>query len=178
MTSGLGSETAENIAVVPIPRESSAVTAFFARSIAALFAALALFHAVAAPCAPLRGIDGRWLTFDDATHARRSIIEIERDGQHVTGRIVEIYPKPGEDPDPVCDRCTGVNRGRKILGLAILDMETEADGVRFNGTVLDPENGKVYQGVVTLESDGRRLVLRGYVGIPLFGRTEIWSRFE
>ena len=178
MTSGLGSETAENIAVVPIPRESSAVAVFFARSIAALFAALALFHAVAAQCAPLRGIDGRWLTFDDAMHARRSIVEIERDGRRVTGRIVEIYSNPGEDPDPVCDRCRGANRGRKIRGLAILNMEADADELHFNGTVLDPEDGKVYQGVVTLESDGRRLVLRGYVGIPLFGRTEIWSRFE
>ena len=46
------------------------------------------------------------------------------------------------------------------------------------GTVLDPEEGKVYRCVVTLESDGRRLVIRGYVGLPLFGRTEAWTRFE
>ena len=176
MTSGLGSGTAGTIAVVQMPREASA--AFFARSIAVLFAALALFHVVAAPCAPVRGIDGRWLTFDDATHARRSIVEIERDGRRVTGRIVEIYSNPGEDPDPVCERCAGADRGRRIRGLAILNLEAEADGLHFKGTVLDPEDGKVYLGAVTLEADGKRLVLRGYVLLPIFGRTEIWRRLE
>ena len=166
-------------AVVQRPHNSSAVDGLFARPIgAALLAVFALVHVAAAPCAPAPGISGRWLTFDDATQAPRSIVEIERDGRRVTGRIVEIYSKPGEDPDPICDRCAGTDRGRKIRGLAILNMEGDADGRNFSGTVLDPESGKVYQGVVTLESDGKRLVLRGYVLLPLFGRSETWSRFE
>ena len=165
--------------VAPESRVLSTVSGLVARhGGVALVAAFALVHAVAAPGAPANGIEGRWVTFDDATRAPRSIVEIVRDGGRVTGRIVEIYSKPGEDPDPICEACAGADRGRKIRGLAILKMEADADGLHFNGTVLDPENGKVYQGVVTLESDGKRLVLRGYVLLPIFGRTETWSRSE
>ena len=178
-TAGIGSDKTSAITVAQVSRGASAVVDFVARHRgAALVAAFALVHGAAAPCAPALSIDGRWLTFDEATHARRSIVEIERDGRRVTGRIVEIYAQSGEDPDPTCDRCTGANRGRKIRGMNILNMEADADGLHFSGTVLDPDDGKVYQGVVTLEADGRRLMLRGYVGLPLFGRTDIWSRFE
>lgn len=143
---------------------------------AVLIATLAFVHAGPASCAEARGIEGRWLTFDAETHSPRSIVQIAREGDHVSGRIVELYLKEGEDPDPECNRCRGPARGRKIRGLPILDLRADADGVHFNGTVLDPENGMTYRCKARLDLEGRMLELHGYVGLPIFGRSEHWSR--
>jgi len=143
---------------------------------AALVATLALLYAGPTWCADAPGIEGRWLTFDAETHSPRSIVQIAREGDHVTGRIVELYLKEGEDPDPECNLCRGPQRGRKIRGLPILDLRAGEDHVHFNGTVLDPENGVTYRCEATLESRGQGLELHGYVGLPIFGRSEHWSR--
>lgn len=145
---------------------------------ATLLATLALFPFVLAAAADADRIEGRWLTFDGETHARRSLIEIARQGDRVTGRIVDIYSKPGEDPDPVCETCPGADRGRKIRGLTILRLERAREAAQFHGTVLDPENGRLYQCVATLEHGGKRLDLRGYVLVKFFGRSEAWVRVE
>ena len=145
---------------------------------ATLLAVLALLHVCPASCAEARGIEGRWLTFDAETGSPRSIVQIAREGDHMMGRIVELYLKEGEDPDPACDLCRGVERGRKIRGLTILDLSADADPGHFKGTVLDPENGVTYRCEATLGSGGQRLELHGYVGLPIFGRSELWSRTQ
>jgi uncharacterized protein (DUF2147 family) len=142
----------------------------------ALVVLLAMHAAPSAWAADSARIEGRWLTFDDQTKARRSLIEVVRDHGKVTGRIVELYPKPGEDPDPVCENCPGKFLGRKIRGLDILQLEADDGGARFRGSVLDPEEGAIYECRVTLSEDGKRLVLRGFVGLPILGRTETWIR--
>ncbi len=131
-----------------------------------------------ASCAEARDIEGRWLTFDAETRSERSIVQIAREGDHGTGRIVELYLKEGEDPDPECNLCRGLEHGRKIRGLSILNLRADADRVHFNGTVLDPENGMTYRCEATLESGGRRLELHGYVDLPILGRSERWSRTQ
>ena len=122
------------------------------------------------------GLEGRWLTFDGAPRERRSLVEVTRRDGKIAGRIAELYLKPGEDPDPRCDDCPGEAKGQRIRGLAILSLEAEPGGATYRGNVLDPDEGKVYRCTVTLEEGGRRLVLRGYVGVPLFGRSETWER--
>jgi uncharacterized protein (DUF2147 family) len=74
------------------------------------------------------------------------------------------------NPDPAL-------RGRALCGLTIMS------GFRLNGpdrweggSLYDPESGNTYTGRVSLNPDGT-LSLRGYVGVPLFGRTEEWTRF-
>jgi uncharacterized protein (DUF2147 family) len=106
------------------------------------------------------------------------MVEISREGDHMTGRIVELYLKEGEDPDPECSLCRGPERGRKIRGLPILDLRASADPLHFKGTVLDPENGVTYRCEATLGSGGQGLELHGYVGLPIFGRSERWSRTQ
>jgi uncharacterized protein (DUF2147 family) len=123
-------------------------------------------------------IDGRWVTFDDETKQKRSVVEIVSDGRRATGRIVELFGKPGEDPDPVCENCPGADRGRRIRGLAILSIEADAQGGSYRGTVLDPEEGRVYRCVATLLPGGKGLQLRGYAGIEFFGRNETWIRSD
>jgi uncharacterized protein (DUF2147 family) len=123
-------------------------------------------------------IEGRWRIADDKTGGTRAVVEIRRDGAGALGRIVEFYPRPGEDGDPVCEDCPGEDRGRRIRGLVILRLEGRDDRGRWKGFVLDPEEGRRYHCVVTLADAGSRLDLHGYVGLPIFGRSERWSRTQ
>jgi uncharacterized protein (DUF2147 family) len=149
----------------------------FASAFPAPFAvAVALFITFAA--AEPASIEGRWVAFDSDTNQKRAVVEIVRVDRRAIGRIVDLFPKPGEDPDPVCENCPGDARGRRIRGLAILAVETEDGGISYRGTVLDPEEGLNYRCVVTVEPGGTRLRLRGFIGLEIFGRDEPWVRTQ
>ena len=143
------------------------------RAIVPFLAALALAQPAAA-----ESPEGRWLTFDADTGAKRAVVEIRRQGPEFKGSIVELYLQKGEDPNPTCKDCPGEARDRKILGLEILSLEYGSAATEFKGKVLDPEEGKVYRCTAVLEPGGKRLVLRGYVLLPIFGRIETWRRAQ
>ena len=151
---------------------------FSIQATALLLAALALSPFASALGQAGEHIEGRWLTFDGDTKARRALVDIRRQGPWFKGTIVELYLRPGEDPDPVCEECPGAARGKKIRGLEILSLEAGRDASEFQGRVLDPEEGRVYRCTAVLEPGGKRLALRGYVVLPLFGRSEIWIRAQ
>src|SRR5690348_6442377 len=67
-------------------------------------------------------IAGKWTSIDDNSGEPRSVIEItERSGKFV-GKVIKIYSKPGEDPDPVCDKCSEDNPRfkQKVISMEIL----------------------------------------------------------
>ena len=87
--------------------------------------------------------------------------------------VEKVLPRPGEDRDPVCLRCTGSRRGQKVIGMTIL-WGHRAKGSRWSdGRILDPENGKEYSSSVWLEG-ADRLRVRGRWG-PFY-RTQTWRR--
>lgn len=68
-------------------------------------------------------------------------------------------------------------RSRPRLGLQVLsNFEKDGDNKYTGGTIYDPLNGKTYSCKITYK--GSTLDIRGYIGIPLFGRTTTWSRAE
>jgi uncharacterized protein (DUF2147 family) len=141
---------------------------------------VAVFACALAGVVPLAMADGsiagRWVTYDGETTQKRSVIEIAVSDNVAKGRIVELYLQPGEEADPVCKDCPGDARNRKIRGLEILDLHIDPSGGAWRGTVLDPEEGRVYKCVARLAPDNRHLELRGFVGFEIFGRSEAWSR--
>lgn len=122
---------------------------------------------------------GLWKTIDDTTGKAKSLVRISLAGGELSGRIERLIDPA--IPDPPCERCTDERKDRPILGMLILrgvrqnhDDSAEWDG----GDILDPENGKLYRVRLRLSADGRQLDLRGYVGLPIFGRTQRWIRVD
>ncbi|MDR1793363.1 MAG: DUF2147 domain-containing protein [Bacteroidales bacterium] len=67
------------------------------------------------------------------------------------------------------------DKAKSFWGAMILtDFKKESQTV-YKGTVHDPEKNDSYKCTITIK-DNNHLDLRGYIGIPLFGRTEHWTR--
>lgn len=115
-------------------------------------------------------IFGEWKSIDDETGKAKSIIKIfEKDGK-AYGKVVELLNPSRENP--TCYNCTDDRKDKPILGLEIIRALEQDDDEWEDGTILDPENGKVYDCKIWLE-DGN-LQVRGYVGF--FFRTQTWVR--
>ncbi|WP_347556725.1 DUF2147 domain-containing protein [Robbsia sp. KACC 23696] len=119
---------------------------------------------------------GNWKTIDDTTHEPRALIRIYTDADGtLSGEIMKVLDKDA-NPDKRCDKCTGDRKDHPIQGLRIIE-KMHADGETWDqGTILDPENGKVYRAKMTLAEGGKKLVVRGYIGISLIGRSQTWIR--
>lgn len=156
-----------------------------ALAILALLAALALAPPALAASAPGAGaILGTWRT-EPGEQGGRAHVEITRQGDRFVGTIVRLeepdfpagharagQPKVDlENPDPKL-------RERPIVGLRILAGFTwDGEGEWTGGTIYDPANGKTYKAKMRLENRDT-LDVRGYVGVPLFGRTTTWKRVD
>ena len=139
-------------------------------------AGLALLLIATAPVAhaDLSTPVGQWRTIDDHTHQPKAIVRIfERNGKLYGVVEKPLIPNP---PRRTCDDCTDDRKGKPILGMEII-RGLERDGDQWDGgTILDPESGKVYKCRLRLEDDGQKLAVRGFLGISLLGRTQIWER--
>lgn len=113
---------------------------------------------------------GRWLT-----ESRKGVVEIYRCADHLCGKVVWIQPgEPQTDelnPNPAL-------RKRALCGLVLMgDFKPSGRDVWSGGWAYSPEVGKTYSARMALQEDGT-LKLRGYIGIPLFGESQIWTRAD
>jgi uncharacterized protein (DUF2147 family) len=129
--------------------------------------------AVAANATPA----GLWKTIDDNTGKPRSLIRItETNGEY--SAVVEKGLLPTDTGEAVCDKCTDERKGKRIIGMTIVK-GIQQKGEHFEGgEILDPENGKTYRCKMKLDSTGKKLEVRGFIGISLFGRSQTWLREE
>lgn len=95
------------------------------------------------------------------------------------GRIVRIFPQPGENPsDWRCTQCKGEQKNAPVLGIAFIK-GMRRDGMSYrDGTILDPRDGTVYSALMELSGDGQKLTVRGYIGLPFLGQSEMWQRLR
>ncbi|MBU1099084.1 MAG: DUF2147 domain-containing protein [Bacteroidetes bacterium] len=122
-------------------------------------------------------IIGKWKTIDDETGKEKSVVEIyqKNDGKYY-GKIIKLFRKEGEDPDPVCDKCDedDARYNKKILGMEIVTaLEKNEDNEYEDGEILDPKKGKVYDCKLWIENG--KLQVRGYV--LFFHRTQEWLKY-
>jgi uncharacterized protein (DUF2147 family) len=142
--------------------------------LASLLAAPALARAADPAPTPV----GRWKTIDDVTGKPKSIVAIWEDGGKLYGKVEELLNPDPDDPDPRCVKCDGELKDRPVVGLRIL-WDLRKDGETWSGgKILDPKNGKTYRCNLGLIDDGKKLLVRGFIGIALIGRTQTWLREE
>jgi uncharacterized protein (DUF2147 family) len=121
---------------------------------------------------------GLWKTIDDDTGHEKSLVRITENRGVLEGRI-EALLDPDDPADARCEQCTDDRHNQRLQGMLIIRGGRQADGKpgRWDGgEILDPENGKIYRLKLTLSPDGRKLDVRGYIGTPLFGRSQTWTR--
>lgn len=120
---------------------------------------------------------GTWITIDDETGKKKSKVELYKKDGKLYGKIVYLYPREGREDNPKCTKCTGDRKNQPLIGLQIV-RGLEWDGSEWeDGTICDPENGKIYTCSIWLDEENKdRLHVRGYVG-PFF-RTQTWIRVK
>lgn len=122
---------------------------------------------------------GLWRTIDDETGKERSLIRITEAGGEWQGVVEKIFPQPGDHPQNLCEKCEGELKDKPVLGMRILWALKKKNDTKYEGgTILDPKNGKTYRCKLTVLEQGRKLEVRGYIGISLLGRSQIWLREE
>ena len=121
-----------------------------------------------------------WKTIDDATTKEKSLVRITDSGGVLSGKIEKLLD-PAPAADAVCDKCTDDRKDKPIVGLTIITGVKKNDSAADlweGGHILDPADGKVYKVRLSPVDGGKKLEVRGYVGMPLLGRTQTWLRVE
>ncbi|NNH01358.1 DUF2147 domain-containing protein [Acinetobacter sp. ANC 5414] len=126
-------------------------------------------------------ISGIWQQIDDKTGAAKAIIKIDKETNNTyTGKIIKVTPRPGYTPRATCNKCPAPYTNDPILGMEILKGLKHMEGSNNyeNGRVIDPLAGKIYDAKVRLNANGKRLTLRGYMGVSALGRSQTWIRLN
>lgn len=120
---------------------------------------------------------GTWHTIDDVTGKPRGVVVIREVNGEFVG-VVKGSLVPGDTISPTCDDCPGDRKGKPVFGMEIL-RGLRAHGDEWSGgEILDPESGKTYKAKAHLEDGGKKLVVRGYIGFSMFGRSQVWVRAD
>jgi uncharacterized protein (DUF2147 family) len=118
---------------------------------------------------------GTWHTISDVDGKPHGVVVI----REVNGELVGVVTGslvPGDTISPMCDECPGDRKGKPVFGMEIL-RGLHADGDEWSGgEILDPDTGKTYRAKMRLTDNGNRLIVRGYIGFSIFGRSQEWIR--
>lgn len=117
---------------------------------------------------------GKW-----TNSSGEATIDIIKKGDKYYGKIVKLKEPADKNGKPKTDakNPNAELKNKPILGLEILKGFVYDDGRWTNGTIYDPKSGKTYSCNMTLKENGQ-LSMRGYVGISLIGRSEVWKRVK
>jgi uncharacterized protein (DUF2147 family) len=119
---------------------------------------------------------GLWKTVDDETGEVKSLVRIMNQDGALIGKIEKLFPKPGKDPNPLCKKCEADKKDKPLLGMEILWNLTRSGDEWSGGYIFDPNNGKTYKCTIKLDGEGTKLIVRGYIGFSLLGRSQTWNR--
>jgi uncharacterized protein (DUF2147 family) len=120
---------------------------------------------------------GVWQQVGDDGNVGALVTITQEHGAYV-GRLSHLYLGPDDDPNPICSECPGEKRNQPLLGLVFIE-EMKRSGLNYDGgKILDPETGKIYSASMHLSPDGTKLNVRGYLGLPIFGRSQAWTRLQ
>ena len=119
---------------------------------------------------------GFWQETEDQGRPGAWFLFVEKDGLY-EGRFVKMFKQPGEQELILtCQKCTGDQKDAPMMGLTIVKGMKRNGNKYAGGSILDPRDGTVYHAQMELSADGQHLSVRGYLGIPLLGQTQVWTR--
>jgi len=110
-------------------------------------------------------LEGLWLTQDGG-----GVIRIATCGGVLCGWIAGLDLGPGEEPERDV-------HGRSQCGLPLIQALEQVTAAEWRGSITNPRDGRTYDARLSLDQQGR-LNLRGYVLVPLFGSTQVWTRYN
>jgi uncharacterized protein (DUF2147 family) len=120
---------------------------------------------------------GLWQTVSDKTGKPEGYIRVTL----VSGELRGVIERgmPGDDANALCTKCPGERKNQRKIGMTIMNGLHRTDSDWWGGgEILDPDEGKVYRCKVRAVDSGRKLEVRGFIGISLLGRTQTWLRAE
>ena len=121
---------------------------------------------------------GLWRTIDDKSGKEKSLVRVSESNGQLQITIEKLFREPGEEPNPLCDKCPGEKKNKPVIGMQIGSGLKKDGDVWSGGEILDPQNGKTYKCKVWLEDKGKKLNVRGFIGVSVLGRTQVWIREE
>ena len=122
---------------------------------------------------------GLWRTIDDDGKTEKSTVRITITNGVLSGKVEHIT-----DPAKATEKCTKCEDERKdqpIVGMTIINdvkQDAEEPNLWTGGLILDPAKGSTYKVRLKTIDGGKKLEVRGYIGSPMFGRTQTWIRAE
>jgi uncharacterized protein (DUF2147 family) len=109
---------------------------------------------------------GSWLTEDNG-----GVVTLRHCGAMICGSVEGVTEFQPNGAPPVD------YQGRSRCHLTIInDLHLDEPGV-WAGHITNPDDGNVYSIHISIDAQGK-MRMRGYIGIPLLGRTTIWTRFQ
>lgn len=120
---------------------------------------------------------GTWKTIDDKTNMVKSIIQLQVVNNQLEGTILKTFTAPGDKELKVCELCKDHRKDKPLIGMTIMTgLKNESPGIWSGGQILDPKNGEIYKVKIVASADGKKLDVRGYIGVPMLGRSQTWLK--
>ncbi|MEN3274628.1 MAG: hypothetical protein V7631_418 [Massilia sp.] len=137
---------------------------------------VAMLFTSAAAWAQNNSAVGLWKTIDDETGKPKALVRVTEENGTLQGKIEKLFRGPNEEQNPVCTKCTDSRKNQPMIGMTIVSGLKKNGDEYTGGEILDPAAGKVYKSKATLRDGGQKLEVRGYIGAPMFGRSQVWQR--
>ena len=125
-------------------------------------------------------IVGTWRYMDDKTGEAKGLVKIEQQANGTyAGTALKATPRAGYIPKEFCTNCPAPYTNKPIIGMQVISgLKTEDQMNYTNGKIIDPVSGKVYRLKGRVSANGKKLFLRGYMGVSAVGRNQTWLRVE
>lgn len=114
------------------------------------------------------------------TGSGKARVKIDKVGDQFFGKVVWLREPLNEEGKPKVDKNNPDEKLRTVplLGYKLIkDFSFKGEKVWEDGTIYDPENGSTYSCTIKM-TDENTLDVRGFIGVSLFGRTDVWKRVQ
>jgi len=118
---------------------------------------------------------GIWKNIDDEDGEVKSHLEVYWEDGVLKAKVAELLDNATVT---VCKKCKGDKKNKPLVGMEIMwGLTADGENEWAGGTIMDPKKGKEYKCRIELEEEDK-LKVRGYVGVPAFGRSQYWYRLK